>query len=144
MPRIVDGDNLLGSWPGRSRSEAEKRALSQELARFALREGRKMVVVFDGAQPEGLAFGPETRFAGRGVRADDVILEHLRKQSDRQGWVVVTGDRSLGDQARWLGARVERCEALRARMASAGAEKPDAGDDLAYWKEVFGGDPGEG
>ena len=138
MPRVVDGDNLLGGWPGRSRSEADKRRLSHELARLARREGREILLVFDGPEPMGIAFGGMTRFAGQGQTADAVILAHLRHQQDRRGCIVVTDDRSLGDQARWVGARVERCETLRARLAGSGEEKPGGQDDLDYWKDVFG------
>ena len=138
MPRIVDGDNLLGGWPGRSRSEADKRRLSHELARLSRREGREILLVFDGPEPMGVAFGGLTRFAGQGQTADAVILAHLRHQQDPRGCIVVTDDRSLGDQARWVGARVERCETLRARLGESGEEKPGGQDDLDYWKDVFG------
>lgn len=138
MPRIVDGDNLLGGWPGRSRGEADKRQLSHELARLAKREGREIRLVFDGSEPMGVAFGGLTRFAGQGRSADDLILEHLRAQQDPAGWIVVTDDRRLSDQSRWVGARVERCETLRQRLAAGGEEKPSGGDDLDYWKDVFG------
>jgi len=138
MPRIVDGDNLLGGWPGRTRSEADKRRLSHELARLSRREGREISLVFDGPEPMGVAFGGLTRFAGQGQTADALILAHLRNQQDPRGWIVVTDDKSLGDQARWVGARVERCETLRARLAGGGEEKPGGQEDLDYWKDVFG------
>ena len=48
MPILVDGDNLLGTWPGRRRSDAERRALAFELGRLAARLRRRVVVVFDG------------------------------------------------------------------------------------------------
>lgn len=134
----MDGDNLLGGWPGRSRSESDKRQLSHEIARLARREGREILLVFDGSQPLGVAFGGLTRFAGQGRSADDLILEHLRGEQDPHGWIVVTDDKRLGDQARWVGARVERCDTLRRRMAEGGEEKPSGGDDLDYWKDVFG------
>jgi hypothetical protein len=140
VPRIVDGDNLLGGWPGRSRGEADKRRLSHEVARLARQEGRDVLLVFDGPAPLAVAFGGLTRFAGQGRSADDLILEHLRAQQDPAGWIVVTDDRRLGDQSRWVGARVERCETLRARLRQGEDEKPSEPDDLAYWKDVFGVD----
>jgi hypothetical protein len=139
VPWIVDGDNLLGGWPGRSRSEADKRRLSGEVARLAVRMGgRDVLLVFDGRQPEGVAFAGQVRFPGQGRSADDLILERLRGSPDPRGVTVVTDDRSLGDQARHLGARVERCAAFRERLAAPASEKPDAADDLDYWKDVFG------
>ena len=136
----MDGDNLLGGWPGRTRSEADKRQLSHELARLARQEGRDLLLVFDGPQPLAVAFGGRTLFAGQGKTADDLILEHLRAQQDPHGWIVVTNDRRLGDQARWVGAKVERCDTLRQRLAATGEEKPAGGDDLEYWKDIFGVD----
>ena len=138
MPRIVDGDNLLGGWPGRSRGEADKRRLSHEIARLARQEGRDILLVFDGSEPLGVVFGSRTRFAGQGRSADDLILEHLRGEQDPAGWIVVTDDRRLSDQSRWVGARAERCQALRSRLATSGEEKPSGPDDLDYWKDVFG------
>lgn len=143
MPRIVDGDNVLGTWPGRRRSAAERRALAHEAARLARREGWRVVVVFDGPPPPG-TLGPDVRFSGPGRNADQLILDTLRQQQDVRGWVVVTDDRSLADQCRYLGARVERCARFRDRLTRAGpGEKPERIDDLRYWIEVFGED-GEG
>ena len=143
MPLLVDGDNLLGTWPGRSRSEADKRALAHALGRLARRLGRRVVVVFDGTAPESPASGTETLYAGPRRRADDVILDRLGRESEKRGWTVVTNDRSLADRCRWLGARVERCEAFRARLEDEPAtEKPAADDDRAYWSRVFSDDGG--
>lgn len=139
MPRIVDGDNLLGSWPGRNRSDGERRALVRELARLVHREGRRIVVVFDGPEPPGLPAGADVLFSGAARKADDLILGVLREQRDRRGWTLVTNDRSLGDQARYLGARVERCDVFRERLLrQTDREKPEAGADARYWSEVFG------
>jgi len=141
MPWLVDGDNLLGTWPGRRRSDAERRGLAFELSRFAGRRGQRLTVIFDGSAPPGAAPGPGSRYSGAGVRADDVILGLLRETQDRAGWIVVTSDRSLSDQCRWLGARVERCDRFRKRLSSDTApEKPEREDDPQYWLERFGGD----
>jgi len=141
MPYLVDGDNLLGTWPGRRRSDAGRRELAMELGRLARRWRRRIFVVFDGQPPPATAFGADVRFAGSARTADDVILGLLREQSDRRGWVVVTSDRSLGDQCRFLGARVERSARCRARLAEAAVdEKPESDDDLEYWLDQFGED----
>lgn len=142
MPVLVDGDNLLGTWPGHTRSEAEKRDLARVVARASREQGRRIVLVFDGEAPYPL--GADVAFSGRGRRADDVILDTLRAQDDRRGWTVVTNDKSLGDQCRWLGARVERCEAFRTRLGGPEAgEKPGSEEDLAYWERVFGEEPSD-
>ena len=143
MPYLVDGDNLLGTWRGRSRSDAERRRLAFELDRFARRSGREVLLVFDGVPAPGLELGPGVRFSGR-QSADAVILERLRSSPEPQGWMVVTSDRSLGDRCRWLGARVERSDLFRRRLAqSTGGEKPEREDDLEHWLSVFEGDPGD-
>lgn len=139
MPILVDGDNLLGTWPGRSRSDAEKRRLARECLALARREGREIVVVFDGPDPLPPPPG-EVRFAGAGRSADDVILGILRRTPDPAGYTVVTLDRSLGDRARALKARVERCGPFRQRLEVVPAtEKPEVEGDVAYWWERFGG-----
>lgn len=141
MPIIVDGDNLLGTWPERKRSDAERRRLAMQLSRWAAREGRSVVTVFDGSGPPGTSFGSDVHFSGPGRTADQLILDLLRREEDRRGWIVVTSDRALGDQSRHLGARPERCDLFRRRLArGTGREKPEREEDLDYWLERFGGD----
>jgi len=137
MPLLIDGDNLLGTWPGRDRGDSAKRKLSFELARYAQRSRRRCVTVFDGTGGSG--FGGETRFSGRGKSADEWILDFLREQAEPQGWCVVTSDRSLGDRCRHLSARIERSDLFRKRLRPAAAdEKPEPGADMDYWLEQFG------
>jgi hypothetical protein len=139
MPRVIDGDNLLGTWPGRSRSDADKRALVREVDLLMRREKRRVVVVFDGSPPPGVSYGQDVRFSGKGRKADTVILELLRGESDKRGWTVVTNDRSLADQCRWVGAHVETARAFRERLLrDTAGEKPDAPGDLDYWLAQFG------
>jgi len=140
MPRLVDGDNLLGSWPGRKRSQAERRALAGELARFAARERRRLVLVFDGPD-QGMPAKGDVLYSGPGRSADQAILALLREQKDRAGWTVITNDRSLADQCRWLGASVERCDIFRKKVQQPGAaEKPAAELDVDDWMKIFGED----
>jgi len=42
MPRLVDGDNLLGTWPGRSRAAEDKRALSRGMQGLLVRIARAL------------------------------------------------------------------------------------------------------
>ena len=139
MAFLVDGDNLLGTWPDRERTDAGRRALAFELDRLAARERRRVVVMFDGPNPAGIDLGPDVFFAGPRRSADDLILAFLRKQPDARAWVVVTSDRSLGDRCRALRARVERSDRFRGRLRHrAGPEKPEREDDLQYWLREFG------
>ena len=141
MPYLIDGDNLLGTWRERKRSDAGRRELSFELQRLARRLGRRVVVVFDGDPPPGQQLGGEVHFSGAGHRADDVILSLLRREPDRKGWCVVTSDRALADQCRWLEARAERADTFRKCLAgTTGAEKPDREENVEEWLAVFGGD----
>jgi len=141
MPFLVDGDNLLGTWPGRKRSDAERRALAFELGRFSARSRRRIVLVFDGTEPPGGQPGTEVHFSGRGRTADDLILDYLRGVGDRRGWIVITSDRSLGDQCRYLDARLERCDRFRKRLIEhTTEEKPEHESDVEYWLEQFGDD----
>jgi predicted RNA-binding protein with PIN domain len=139
MPFLIDGDNLLGTWPGRKRSDAERRRLAMELGRFGTRQRRQVVTVFDGTPPPGSSFGSGVHFSGRGRTADQLILELLEQQQDRRGWIVVTSDRSLGDQCRYREARVERSDRFRMRMTrECGPEKPERENDVDYWLDQFG------
>jgi predicted RNA-binding protein with PIN domain len=139
VPFLIDGDNLLGTWPGRRRSDAERRQLAMQLARLGARLGRRIVTVFDGTPPPATSFGQDVHFSGAGINADQLILELLQEQEDRRGWTVVTSDRSLGDQCRYLEARVERSDLFRKRLLRGGdEEKPDREEDINYWLEQFG------
>lgn len=138
MPLLIDGDNLLGSWPGRKRSEAERRGLAFELSRFAARSQRRVVVVFDGNAPAGEGLGSDVLYAGRSATADELILQLLGEQADPRGWTVVTSDRSLGDRCRHLRASVERSDRFRKRLTrDTATEKPERESDIIYWLEQF-------
>lgn len=143
MPRLIDGDNLLGAWPGRGRTDEDKRALVRELGGLTRRDQRRVVVVFDGAAPPGASQGPDVVYSGR-PSADRVILSRLRAERDPKGWIVVTNDRQLADRCRHLGARIEGSRAFRLRLAAGPqGEKPDEPGELDYWLQAFGGGDGK-
>ena len=129
---MIDGDNLLGTWPGRSRSDAEKRVLVHEIDTLARREKRRTVVVFDGTPPSDVSYGADVLFSGKGLTADAVILDLLRGESDKCVWTVVTNDRSLADQCRFVGAQVEAARTFRGRLGEESSDEksgPSDGDD---------------
>ncbi len=141
MPRIIDGDNLLGTWPGRRRSDAERRELARSVGRFAHRERRRVVLVFDGPSPPVPPPTHDVHVSGGGKSADDWIIEFLQRQRSPREWIVVTNDQSLGDQCRHLGGRIERSERFRARLTEQhGSEKPDGPVDVDEWLRIFGFD----
>ena len=143
MPFLIDGDNLLGTWPGRARNDGERRALAAQVARALA--GRRAIVVFDGTARDAPGFPGEVRFSGAGKSADDLILRLLESADERGAWVVVTSDRSLGDRCRHLGARIERCDRFRPRLvARERDEKPDRVEDLDAWLSEFGEPISEG
>lgn len=113
MPRLIDGDNLLGTWPGRSRDDEDKSALAREVDSLRRATAGRIVLVFDGPSPSNGTFGPDVVFSGRRRNADTVILDHLRQEPDTRSWTVVTNDRSLADRCRSLGARIEAVREFR-------------------------------
>lgn len=138
MPILIDGDNLLGTWPGRNRSDGDKRTLAIDVLAWARQEGKRVVLVFDGPDPVVRPPG-NVRFAGQGRSADDVVVEILRNDRDPAGWTVVTSDRSLGDRCRWIGAQVVRSDRFRGRLRLRDApEKPEGPVDVEAWMEIFG------
>jgi predicted RNA-binding protein with PIN domain len=127
MPRLIDGDNVLGTWPGRRRGDADKRDFAREVEGLRRQEKRRIVVVFDGTAPPGVSYGEDVIFSGAGRKADAVILELLRNESDPRGWTVVTNDRSLADQCRFRGASIEPAKAFRERLSPLTAAENDPG-----------------
>lgn len=144
MPWLIDGDNLLGTWPGRKRDDRGRQQIAGELRRFASISKRRITIVFDGRPANRDGFGRNVQFPAPGESADDWILAHLRKLDETAGWTVVTSDRSLGDRCRWLGAKVVRSDRFRPRLAKIAPEheKPDCEDDVDYWIEKFKEGPG--
>ena len=116
MPRVIDGDNLLGTWPGRGRGEDEKSALAREVDALRREDTSRILLVFDGPAPPYASHGPDVVFSGPEREADAVILDHLRGETDKKSWTVVTNDRSLADRCRALGARVEAVRDFRERL----------------------------
>ena len=139
MPFLVDGDNLLGAWKGRSRSDEEKRHLAGEIFRYADQERKRIHIVYDGACPGPAPPSNDVLFSGHGRSADELILDRIRQEADPRGWIVVTNDRPLADRCRHLGARIERCDVFRKKLQfRPGEEKPEGKVDVEDWLTWFG------
>lgn len=127
MPWLLDGNNLA---KGRARERVRRAAL--DLAR---RQRVKVLVVFDGAPPEG---GEEVEHLGQvEVRythhADMAILAVLGQSGG--GWRVATDDRELARRARDAGAEVVAREAFWRRVADQQRQSSPASTPLLPWQE---------
>jgi predicted RNA-binding protein with PIN domain len=118
MRWIVDGMNVIGTRPDgwwKDRHGAMVR-LVDLLERFAAATGAEVTVVFE-RPPSPPIKSPvvEVAHAPRPGpnSADAEIVRRLRADPDPESIRVVTSDRALADQARFLDALVEPAEAFR-------------------------------
>ncbi|HVG29964.1 MAG TPA: NYN domain-containing protein [Pyrinomonadaceae bacterium] len=151
MSYLVDGNNVMAQRVGwhRDRPRA-RRALLDELARFAARKRVSVAVVFDGAPedhfPEGSSYrGVRLHYAERGSDADSRIKTFVEAARERRTLRVVTSDRALADYVRRCGVEVLRSGEFRRMMESVGAAGAAAGEvkreiegDTAHWMRYFG------
>ena len=143
MPRLIDGDNLLGTWPGRRRTAGERRELAREVFRWAAGKRGRTVLVFDGSPPHEKPPHHDVVFSGGGRSADDWIVEHVKRQANPGAWLVVTSDRALGDRCRHAGARVQRCDEFRPTLRQPNKDKPTGPVDIGEWQRYFDGSKDE-
>lgn len=154
---VIDGNNLLyairdsGAGPALGRD-----TLVRHLERWAKAAGAEMILVFDGARPDG-AMGKQLSSSVIDVRfgasrsADDVIVELIRGVADPATVRMVSDDGAIRHEAglrrcRHSGA-LDFIRELFARPKpheQAGPpplEKPAASSDEAeQWKRTFGAD----
>jgi predicted RNA-binding protein with PIN domain len=109
---VVDGNNVMGSRPDgwwRDRAGAARRLVAQ-LGDWAAGADRDVLVVFDGARPEGLDAPPrvDVRFARRRGpdAADDDIAALVAADAAPERLRVVTSDAELARRVRAHGAEV--------------------------------------
>jgi YacP-like NYN domain len=133
MPWILDGNNVAH---GGERSAVRSAALD-----FARGKRMKVVVIFDGAPPDGGRevehLGPvEVRYA---PVADSAILEIVERGG--REWRLVTDDRDLARKAHERGAQVTSVADFRARLSrmkslpEAVAGVVDLDRELAYFRD---------
>ena len=118
MRWIVDAMNVIGTRPDgwwKDRHAAMVRLVDQ-LERFVAATGDDVTVVFE-RPPSPPIKSPVVEIASapkaRPNAADDEIVRLLKEDPDPEEVRVVTSDRALADQARFLNATIEPAEAFR-------------------------------
>jgi len=156
MPYLIDGNNLLGSWGGPTRSEDRRLEVVRRVAAFCRARGARAVLVFDGA-PLRRDLGSQEigavslRYPAPGSDADTVIRAHVDQSPRPSEWTVVTSDKPLYSYVRTRGALVLRAHEWNAlersnsrkstesrRGGSIPSDKPSQERDVAGWLETFG------
>jgi len=115
---LVDGYNVsMAGWPGVPVAQQRDQLVSA-LVRLHLKLRSHAVVVFDGADVEGVPTrrtpGVRVVFSPAGRAADPVIIEHLRELPPRVPVVVASSDGWVRGEARRDGATVIPADALLA------------------------------
>ena len=124
MRWIVDAMNVIGTRPDgwwKDRHGAMVRLVDQ-LERFVASTGDDVTVVFE-RPPSPPIESPVVEIASapkpRPNAADDEIVRLLKEDPDPEEIRVVTSDRALADQARFLNATTEPAEAFRRQIEEA-------------------------
>lgn len=154
---MIDGHNLIPKIRGLNLKAMDDELQLIELLQVYCRvRRRKIDVYFDGA-PFGHAgrknYGLVTAFFVRkGIQADDVIIEKLKKSRKKaRNWIVVTSDRKIQANARAFGAGVIESEAFASEiedvLSSASDNPADQSNDpqlsekeVREWLELFSAD----
>jgi predicted RNA-binding protein with PIN domain len=154
MPYLVDGNNVMAQRVGWHRDKGKaRRALMDELARFARDRRVRVAVVFDGAPEQH--FGDGARYKGihvfyaeRGSSADERIKQMVETSRERRTLIIITSDRQLADYVRRCGAQVVRSGEFRKKMEEAVIQtaqqdqaEPSVDGKLDEWMRYFGVGP---
>ncbi len=151
---LIDGHNLIGQMPGLSLADFDdEEKLVAMLRRYAARHQARIVVVFDSGSPGGRSRalsggGVEAIFAADGhTNADRVLTERIREAKRPQEWTLVTGDRSIQQEAARRRMRTLEPAEFARRLAQPQAspssppreaeEKPDREDNIDEWLGRF-------
>ncbi|MDT5062260.1 MAG: uncharacterized protein QOH63_2719 [Acidobacteriota bacterium] len=151
MSYLIDGNNMMGQRVGWHRDKpGARRALMDDLARFALDRRVRVAVVFDGAPEKHFADGASYKgihifYSERGSNADERIKQLVEESRERRTLLVVTSDRALADYVRRCGAQVIRSGEFRKKMEDAaadnsrqGQDEPSVSGELNQWMRYFG------
>jgi predicted RNA-binding protein with PIN domain len=124
MRWMVDAMNVIGTRPDgwwKDRHAAMVRLIDQ-LERFVASTGDDVTVVFE-RPPSPPITSPVVEIASAPKAgpnaADDEIVRRLKEDAAPEAIRVVTSDRALADQARFLNATIEPAEAFRREIEKA-------------------------
>lgn len=132
---VLDGYNVIHAVPSLARAldrslEAARAALVTLCGTYRTRRGDvgRLYVVFDGRDAEGgwpreHPRGVTVLFSRRDEEADARILSLIRAEGRRGGFVVVSNDTQLANNARALGAQVLSVQQFAAQAAPARAAR---------------------
>lgn len=151
---IIDAWNVIWKIPSLSNLIPEK--LEQVRSKFNLminnhyhNRNVSFKIVYDG-QPliysDNQKQNKNVTFSKNPEKADDVIVNFLKKQSTPSQWTVITSDHYLAHRAKNTGAKIISSESFIARIEKSGNRKNDnnaKGDpqikkeDISYWLDKF-------
>ena len=115
MPYIIDGHNLIHYLDDIQLDDPHDEAkLVIKLRGFCARTRKKCVVIFDEGLPGGTSSlsTPSVKVvfaASRQSNADRIIRERIRLTRDVKGWIVVSSDNEILDEARAVGMKGLKC-----------------------------------
>jgi hypothetical protein len=115
MPYIIDGHNLIHYLDDIQLDDPHDEAkLVLKIRGFCARTRKKCVVIFDEGLPGGISSlsTPSVKVvfaSSRQSNADRIIRERIRLTTDVKGWVIVSSDNEILDEARHVGMRGIKC-----------------------------------
>jgi len=152
MPILIDGHNLIGQMKSISLADPDdEERLIDCLAAWQRHRHSQITVVFDAGSHAGLPGEPQQSRAGirviyarQGQRADDVICRIVRRSTDRRGWLVVSSDRAVQAEVRYLGATVIPADEFARQLAGTPRpqppqekETPPSPGEVEEWLRIF-------
>jgi len=148
---LIDGHNLIPHLPGIKLSDLDDEAQLIKLLQDYCRLRRKQIEVFFDRASAGQAgdrhYGAvRAVFVRRGVTADEVMMDRLRKLGKRaRNVIVVSSDRQVQQAARAVHATVVSSEAFAAGLRSMTDDQPDfdprdrplSEEEVVEWEALF-------
>lgn len=153
MPYLIDGHNLIHYLDDiRLDDPNDEAELVIKLRGFCARRKKKIVVIFDQGLPGGLSqlSTPSVKviFASyQKTTADKIIRERIREITDIKGWVVVSSDNEVLDDAEAAGMRGMKCAQFAELLQRPLEEKPHPSEnpnlrfsekEVDEWMGIFG------